>query len=167
MSVSEADSQGYEHTASDGRHQWTLDEPPAAGGQDRGPNPYDSVLAALGACTSMTMRMYARRKGWDYGSTTVILRHRRIHAADCASCETDVGMIDQIERDIILDPALTPEQRAALLGIADKCPVHRTLTNEVQILTRAVRDHNHGADAAGPHEPVRTRPGGDSSHGQL
>ncbi len=161
VSVSEADTHGYEHMASNGRHQWTLDEPPAVGGQDRGPNPYDSVLAALGACTSMTMRMYARRKGWDYGSTTVVLRHRRIHAADCASCDTDIGMVDQIERDIILDPALSPEQRAALLGIADKCPVHRTLTNEVQILTRAVRDEDHGADTEGPHDPAQTRPEGD------
>lgn len=137
VTVVEAAHHGYEHTASIGPHQWTIDEPFSAGGHDRGPNPYDTMLSALGACTSMTMRMYAQRKGWDYGATTVTLRHGRVHAADCATCESATGMIDRIERDISLDPALTPDQRAALLAIADKCPVHRTLTSEVSIVTKA------------------------------
>lgn len=141
VTVVEAAGSGYEHTASNGRHQWRIDEPHSAGGQDSGPNPYETVLSALGACTSMTMRMYARRKGWDYGSTTVILRHRRIHASDCASCESAAGMIDRIERDISLDPALTAEQRSALLAIADKCPIHRTLTGEVSVVTTEVAGH--------------------------
>lgn len=138
VTVVEAADGGYEHTASAGPHHWTIDEPLSVGGLDRGPTPYDSMLAALGACTSMTMRMYARRKGWQYGPTTVTLRHGRVHATDCASCESTTGMIDRIERDIRLDPALTPEQRDALLVIADKCPVHRTLTGAVDIVTRVV-----------------------------
>ncbi|CAN5557391.1 bifunctional alpha/beta hydrolase/OsmC family protein [soil metagenome] len=117
-------------------HTWVLDEPPGVG-DDLGPTPYDALLGALGGCTSMTMRMYARRKGWDVGASTVQLTHNRVHAKDCDECETTSGMVDQIHRVITLDLSLSQEQQDALLKIADKCPVHRTLTNEVVITTSA------------------------------
>ena len=83
----------------------------------------------------MTMRMYARRKGWDYGTTSVTVQHSRIHAKDCEDCETKEGRLERIDRTITLDPSLSEEQHAALLRIADKCPVHRTLTGTVEIFT--------------------------------
>ncbi|MCA1780855.1 MAG: alpha/beta fold hydrolase [Intrasporangiaceae bacterium] len=134
--VTESTSDGYAHIASASGHSWVLDEPESAGGHDSGPGPYDVMLSALGACTSMTMRMYARRKGWDYGATTVTVTHTRVHAKDCEECVTEEGRIDRIDRVIDLDPDLTDERRAALLVIADKCPVHRTLTGTIEIFTR-------------------------------
>ena len=119
-----------------GPHRLAADEPTAAGGADTGPNPYDLLLASLGACTSMTVALYARRKRWPLEGVTVRLRHAKIHAADCADCETREGMIDRIERDIELAGALTDEQRARLLEIAGRCPVHRTLVSEIDIRTR-------------------------------
>jgi putative redox protein len=119
-----------------GRHRFHADEPMFAGGGDTGPSPYDLLLAALGACTSMTLGMYARRKAWPLENITVHLRHSKIHAIDCAECETKEGMLDHIERDIQVSGPLDDEQRARLLEIADKCPVHRTLTSEIQIHTR-------------------------------
>lgn len=121
-----------------GPHHLTADEPVAVGGQDTGPGPYDLLLAALGACTSMTMRLYADRKFLPLDRVTVTLRHSKIHAEDCAECETKVGLIDQLEREIHMDGALDDEQRRKLMEIADKCPVHRTLTSEIRIVTRAV-----------------------------
>ena len=121
-----------------GSHRLTADEPVAAGGADSGPSPYDLLLAALGSCTSMTVAMYARRKAWPLESVTVRLRHSRIHAVDCAECETKEGMLDRIERDLQLAGTLTEEQRAKLLEIANKCPVHRTLVSEIDIRTRLV-----------------------------
>ena len=109
--------------------------PPAA--QDTGPGPYDFVLAGLGACTSMTMRMYADRKSLPLDRITVTLKHSKIHAEDCAECETREGMLDQIDRVIAIEGALDADQRKRLMEIADKCPVHRTLTSEVRIVTRA------------------------------
>ncbi len=135
---------GYAHRAAVGAHTWLV-EPPDVGGTDTGPGPYDVLLSALGACTSMTMRMYARRKGWEYGRSRVTLRHGRVHASDCETCESTTGHVDRVERHIELDPALPKEQRAALLSIADRCPVHRTLLGEIEILTT----HAHHETAGG------------------
>jgi putative redox protein len=121
-----------------GRHRLTADEPREAGGDDEGLGPYDYLLAALGACTSMTIRMYAAHKAWPLSRVRVQLRHAKIHAADCADCETKVDMVDRIERDIVLEGSLSEDQTAKLMEIADKCPVHRTLTSEIRIVTRRV-----------------------------
>ena len=121
-----------------GRHEWIGDEPASVGGDDLGPSPYEMLSAALGACTAMTLRMYAQRKNWPLEAVQVVLEHAKIHAADCAECETHTGKIDRIERDIRIEGDLSAEQRARLLEIADMCPVHRTLHAEVQIVTRAV-----------------------------
>jgi putative redox protein len=118
-----------------GRHRLLADEPVTAGGLDSGPNPYDYLLAALGACTAMTLRLYAERKTLPLERVVVRLRHNRIHAADCESCETKEGMIDRIERAITLRGSFDDEQRRRLMEIADKCPVHRTLTSEIDIRT--------------------------------
>jgi uncharacterized OsmC-like protein len=121
-----------------GPHRLIGDEPASSGGTDRGPSPYDFLLAALGTCTSMTVGMYARRKRWPLENVTVNLRHSRIHASDCAECDTKEGMVNRIERDIHFAGKLTPEQRSKLLEIANKCPLHQTLTSEINIRTRAV-----------------------------
>lgn len=124
----------FAQTVTVGRHTFAADEPAPLGG-DSGANPYDLVLAGLGACTSMTVRMYAARKQWPLDQVTVALRHSRIHAEDCADCETKAGMLDRIESTIRFDGDLDDEQRRRLLAIADKCPVHRTLHSEIQIIT--------------------------------
>jgi putative redox protein len=121
-----------------GKHRLVSDEPAKAGGTDSGPGPYDLLLAALGSCTSMTVGLYARRKQWPLEAVRVRLRHTKIHAADCESCETKEGKLDRIERDIELDGALDADQRARLLEIANKCPVHQTLKSEIEIATRLV-----------------------------
>jgi putative redox protein len=118
-----------------GSHHLLADEPVNVGGLDSGPGPYDLLLAALGACTSMTLRLYAERKKLPLTRAIVRLHHSRIHATDCAECETKEGMLDRIERTITLEGELDAEQRKQLLEIADKCPVHRTLTSEINIRT--------------------------------
>jgi uncharacterized OsmC-like protein/alpha-beta hydrolase superfamily lysophospholipase len=118
-----------------GAHRFLADEPLEVGGLDSGPGPYDLLLAGLGACTAMTLRLYAERKALPLERVTVRLNHSRIHAADCADCETKEGMLDRIERAITLRGTLDAEQRRRLLEIADKCPVHRTLTSEIDIRT--------------------------------
>ncbi|HEX8283096.1 MAG TPA: OsmC family protein [Pyrinomonadaceae bacterium] len=110
------------------------DEPVALGGEGAGPDPYTLLLAALGSCVSMTLMLYARRKGWPLERVRVRLRQRRVHAKDCAECESDSNdFVHQIERAVELDGDLDDEQRARLQEIAHRCPVHRTLTNEIAI----------------------------------
>src|SRR5262249_12154643 len=119
-------------------HKLTGDEPVSAGGTDSGPGPYGFLLAALGSCTSITVTMYARKKGWPLSEVTVWLRHSKVYATDCADCDSREAIIDQIARDIRFGGALTPEQRERLLDIANKSPVHRPLTSKVSIMTRLV-----------------------------
>jgi uncharacterized OsmC-like protein/fermentation-respiration switch protein FrsA (DUF1100 family) len=134
--VSETRDSRFQNTVTVGPHRLLADEPAAVGGADSGPGPYDYVLAGLGACTSMTMRMYAERKSLPLDRVTVTLSHSKIHAEDCAECETRVGMLDQFDRIISIEGALDAEQRKKLMEIADKCPVHRTLTSEIHIVTK-------------------------------
>jgi len=117
-----------------GDHRWRSDEP-APFGTDTGPSPYDLLLASLGACTSMTLRLYAKRKGWDLQRVTVRLRHSRIHAEDCNDCETKEGFLDRIDREIELTGRLDDDQKHRLVEIAERCPVHRTLKSEINIRT--------------------------------
>ena len=135
--VRETRESKFQQTVTVGPHRMIADEPVAVGGADSGPGPYDFVLAGLGACTSMTMRLYAERKALPLDRVTVTLRHNKIHAEDCEACETKSGMLDQIEREILIEGNLDAEQRAKLLEIADKCPVHRTLHSEIHIVTTA------------------------------
>jgi uncharacterized OsmC-like protein/pimeloyl-ACP methyl ester carboxylesterase len=134
--VRETRNSKFQNAISIGPHRLLADEPVAAGGEDSGPNPYDFLLAALGACKSMTMRLYADRKSFPLERATVSLEHSKIHAQDCAECETREGMLDQIDVAIALEGQLDPEQRVRILEIADRCPVHRTLTSEIRIVTR-------------------------------
>jgi len=120
-----------------GPHRFLADEPVKVGGLDSGPGPYDLLLAGLGACTSMTMRLYADHKKLPLERVSVRLVHNRIHAEDCLNCETKEGMVDRIDRNITMEGPLEAEQRKRLLEIADKCPVHRTLESEIEIRTFA------------------------------
>ena len=122
-----------------GKHSLVADEPVSAGGGDAGPNPYDYLLTALGVCTSMTVGLYARRKQFPLENITVSLRHSRIYANDCEECETKEGMLDRIDVEVELTGSLSAEQRAKLMEIAEKCPVHRTLTSEINIRLRAAQ----------------------------
>jgi putative redox protein len=135
--VRETRNSKFQQMVSVGPHRMLADEPVAAGGEDTGPGPYDFVLAGLGACTSMTMRLYADRKSLPLERVTVTLKHSKIYAEDCAECETKAGMLDQIDRVIAMEGNLDAEQRKKLMEIADKCPVHRTLTSEIHIVTHA------------------------------
>ncbi len=135
VSVVETHENPFAQSIAAGPHHLRADEPESVGGGDSGPTPYDLLLAGLGACTAMTVRMYARRKNIPLDDVAVQLRHAKIHAADCEACETEVGKIDRIERTVELRGALDTETRQRLLEIADKCPVHRTLTNEIVIET--------------------------------
>jgi len=112
------------------------DEPLSVGGTNMGPTPYDYLVAGLGACTAMTLRMYADRKKWPLEEVVVSLSHKKIHAKDCETCETDQTMVDRIERELELIGPLEASQSQRLLEIADRCPVHRTLESHVKILTK-------------------------------
>jgi putative redox protein len=117
-----------------GDRTFITDEPVSLGGDGDGPDPYTLLLAALGSCVSMTVRLYARRKNWPVERVTVRLSQRRVHAQDCAECETEgSAFVHRIERAIEIEGDLTDEQRARLQEIAHKCPIHRTLTSEIVV----------------------------------
>jgi len=126
----------YSQQVTTATHTLLVDEPVEVGGADAGPNPYELLLASLGSCTAITLRMYADRRGIPLTRTTVRLRHDRIHAEDCAECETERGVLSRITREIELEGDLDDDQRAKLMLIADRCPVHRTLSSEIVIETR-------------------------------
>ena len=131
-------AQGFAQEVTAGAHRLVADEPISAGGTDTGAGPYDLLLAALGACTSMTVALYARRKNWPLRAVTVKLRHAKVYAADCENCEQKDALLDRIERELELEGTLTEEQRTRLVEIANKCPVHKTLTSQIDIRTRLV-----------------------------
>lgn len=134
--VQESGAGKFQQTVTAGSHKLTADEPGSAGGDDAGLNPYELLLASLGACTSMTLRMYAESKNLPLKKVSVTLQHEKIHAEDCTACETKEGKVDRILRIIKLEGPLNDDQRKKLLEIADKCPVHRTLHSEIRIVTR-------------------------------
>lgn len=129
-------ARGPAQTIHAGRHLLSSDELESAGGHDTGPTPYALLLSALGACTAMTIRMYANRKGWPLEHVSVRLSHEKTYAEDCVNCEDPASRIDRITREVELSGPLTEEQKARLLEIAEKCPVHRTLMGEKRIETR-------------------------------
>jgi len=135
--VVRGNASGFLQEVVSGKHHLRADEPVSAGGNDAAPGPYDYLLIALGVCTSMTVGLYARRKQMPLENITVSLSHSRIHAKDCEECETKEGMLDRIDANIEMTGPLTPEQHAKLMEIAAKCPVHRTLTSEINIRLRA------------------------------
>ena len=126
---------GFANVVETSLHRLPADEPAGVGGSDTGPNPYELLLAALGACKSMTLRMYADRKGWPLEGVEVLLRHDRVHAGDCDECESTEGRVDHIDAELRVSGPLDEAQRRRLLEIADRCPVHRTLTSETIIHT--------------------------------
>ncbi|PYQ14740.1 MAG: hypothetical protein DMF80_11790 [Acidobacteria bacterium] len=125
--------EGLRQEITAGRHRLVSDEPSGAGGSDAGPDPYALLLAALGACTSMTLRLYAQRKGWPLEEVTVELDHAKVHARDCADCQEPTALIDRIERRIRLRGRLDATQVARLAEIARRCPVHKTLMAGVRV----------------------------------
>ena len=137
--VVRGDARSFKQEIAAGKHHLVADEPISAGGGDAGPDPYDYLLTALGVCTSMTVGLYARRKQIPLENITVSLQHSRIYAKDCEECETKEGMLDRIEVEIELTGPLSTEQHDKLMEIAAKCPVHRTLTSEINIRLRAAQ----------------------------
>lgn len=127
------DGEGLHQEVFVGSHRLAADEPPESGGSDRGPDPYDLLLASLGVCTSITLTMYAQREGLPLRGVTTRLQHSSIHADDCAECDTKEGKIDAIKLNIELDGPLSNEQHSQLTEIAEKCPIHRSLTSETII----------------------------------
>jgi len=130
---------GFVQEVAAGTHLLIGDEPVEGGGTDSGPGPYDLLLAALGTCKSITVSMYARTKKWPLERVVVRLAHSKVHAEDCQDCHTKEGMLDRIECDLEFEGPLSAEQRARLLEIASHCPVHRTLTSEISILSRLAK----------------------------
>lgn len=127
-------AKGFVQEITAGRHRVVADEPVAAGGTDRGPGPYDLLLAALGSCMSMTIALYARRQQWPLETVVIRLTHARVYAKDCTDCVVrDDTLLNRIETQVQLSGTLTPEQRGKLIEIAHKCPVHRTLKSQIDI----------------------------------
>ncbi|MCR5888829.1 OsmC family protein [Hymenobacter sp. J193] len=112
-----------------GRHTFFVDEPETVGGHDQGPTPYDLLLSALGACTAITVRLYATRKSWPLEGIEVRLRHQRVHRLDCDKCEQAGEMLEEVQKELRLLGPLSAEQKQRLHIIADKCPVQKTLTS--------------------------------------
>lgn len=123
-----------QHEATSGDLSLLIDEPKEVGGSGKGMNPYELLLAGLGGCISMTLRLYARRKGWPLDDVRVTLTHDKVHAKDCEDCDNEDGMLDVIRRKVEIKGDLTPEQMARLQEIAGRCPVHRTLTGKIEVL---------------------------------
>lgn len=139
--VASIGAEGYTTTiTAGGRHSITADEPESAGGADRGPDPYALLLASLAACKLITLRMYADRKGWPLEGVHARLGQRRVHAKDCEDCVSEDGHIHELAVELSFAGDLTDDQRARLLEIADRCPVHRTLTSEIKVRTRLAHD---------------------------
>ena len=136
--VASAGGGRFEQVLMDGRHRLRADEPAAVGGNDIGPGPYELLLMGLGACTSMTLKMYADQKKWPLENVEVRLTHAKVHVEDCAGCEKSAAKLDRIERVVTLIGPLSDDQKSRLMEIADKCPVHRTLTSDIDIHTRLV-----------------------------
>ncbi len=130
-------AENFQQEITAGKHHFVADEPINVGGSDAGPDPYDYLLASLGVCTSMTVGFYARRNHLPLENVTVSLWHLRIHASDCKECDTKEGMVDRIDVEVELTGSLTAQQHAKLMEIAAKCPVHRTLTSEINIRLRS------------------------------
>lgn len=137
ISVTGETAKGFYNIVNAGSHTFIADEPLSYGGTDKGPTPYDYLGAALGSCTSMTLNGYARRKKMNVSRVSVDVSHTRIHAEDCETCEKADGQVDQFTREISIVGDITDEERARMLEIADKCPVHKTLENEIKIITRS------------------------------
>ena len=140
VTVAESGDGKYSQHMVSGKHQLVADEPEDVGGNDLGPGPYEYILMGLGSCTSMTIRMYADHKKIPLQKVQVTLSHQKVHAQDCADCESKNGKIDEIVREVRLEGDLTEEQRQRLLEIANRCPVHRTLTSEIKVRTRLATD---------------------------
>jgi putative redox protein len=140
-------------------HSFITDEPVAAGGEDAGPDPYTLILAALGSCISMTVRLYARRKQWPLESVTVRLGQNRMHSKDCKECQQMDGYIHRIERSVSFTGPLTDEQRTRLREIAHKCPVHKTLTSQIVIGDAEGDDETAGTSESGTLAASEPEPG--------
>ena len=134
--VVEGPATGFRTKVDVGGHQLVVDEPVPVGGTDQGPSPYEMLLAGLGACTAMTLRIYADRRKWPLERARVVLQHHKVHAQDCVDCERKPAKMDVVDRIITLEGALTEEQRAKLMEIAERCPVHQTLQGKLQVNTR-------------------------------
>jgi len=139
IDVEESTAGRFVQNMHSGRHKLIADEPVSVGGNDTGPGPYEYLLMGLGACTSMTLRMYADHKQLPLEKVSVRLSHKKIHARDCNDCETREGKVDEITREIILEGDLTQEQQQRLMEIANRCPVHRTLSSEIKIRSMLVK----------------------------
>lgn len=128
-------NQDYKTVMTAGPHELIADEPEGVGGKDEGPDPYDYLLMALGSCSVITMKMYANRKEWPVDDIYIEMRHFKAHAEDCEDCDDPKARIDKIEKDIIVKGDLTEEQLDRLLEISKKCPVHKTMLNDVEIIS--------------------------------